>query len=97
MPWSKSGMAAPSRAQDRRLPGQARLHHDLLRVDPDGLEQRDEQERLVVAVALAPREELLRAVRQPPLAAHVVDVADVVGHEVEEGLQLRVARRLARP
>ena len=63
---------------------------------PDGLEQRDEQERLVVAVALAPREQLLRAVGQPPLAAHVVHVADVVGDEVEERAELLVARRLAR-
>ncbi len=83
------------RADDRRLPRQPRLHHDLLGVDPHGLEERDQQERLVVAVAFAPGQELLRAVRQPPLAAHVVHVADVIGHEVEEGLQARLARGLA--
>ena len=95
MPWSKSGTAALRARTIEGCAVEARLHHDLLRVDPHRLEQRDEQHRLVVAVALAPREQLLRAVREPPLAAHVVHVADVVGDEVEERLQLLLARPLA--
>ena len=77
-----------------RLGGVARLHQHFVRLDAHRLEQRDEQDRLVVAIALSPREQLLRPVGEPPFAGHVVDVADVVGDEFEDRLHLVVARFL---
>ncbi len=83
------------RAEQRGLRGVAGLHEHLVGVDADGLEERDEEHRLVVAVPLAAGEQLLGAVGEPPLAGDVVHVADVVGDELEDGLELLVARLLA--